>query len=137
MDASDLRVFEAVARLGAMNRAAAELNTVQSNVTARVRLLETGLGRPLFSRHRRGVARPPAGQRLLPYATRVAHLLADARRAVVDDGRPEGLLAIGSLETTAALRLPPILARYAATYPAVDLVLSTGTSAELVERVLH
>jgi DNA-binding transcriptional LysR family regulator len=40
MDAGDLRVFEAVARLGGMNRAAAELNTVQSNVTARVRQLE-------------------------------------------------------------------------------------------------
>ena len=34
MDAHDLRVFEAVARLGGMGRAAAELNTVQSNVTA-------------------------------------------------------------------------------------------------------
>ncbi len=38
MDAADLRVFEAVARLGGMNRAAGELNTVESNVTARVRL---------------------------------------------------------------------------------------------------
>src|SRR5690348_9151544 len=47
MDASDLRVFEAVARLGGMNRAAAELNTVQSNVTARIRALEDELGTPL------------------------------------------------------------------------------------------
>ena len=37
MDAADLRVFEAVARLGGVGRAAAELNTVQSNVTARIR----------------------------------------------------------------------------------------------------
>jgi DNA-binding transcriptional LysR family regulator len=29
-----------VARLGGMNRAAVELHTVQSNVTARIRLLE-------------------------------------------------------------------------------------------------
>ena len=43
MDAGDLRVFEAVARLGGMNRAAAELNTVQSNVTARIRQLEEKL----------------------------------------------------------------------------------------------
>ena len=55
MDASDLRFFEAVARLGGMNRAAAELNTVQSNVTARIRLLEEQLGVPLFQRHSRGV----------------------------------------------------------------------------------
>ena len=34
MDIADLKVFESVARLGGMNRAAAELNTVQSNITA-------------------------------------------------------------------------------------------------------
>ncbi len=136
MDASDLRFFEAVARLGGMNRAAGELNTVQSNVTTRIRLLEEELGMPLFHRHSRGVALTAAGRRLLPYAIRAGHLLADARRAVEDDGRPKGPLAIGSLETTAALRLPPILTAYAEAYPEVDLVLSTGTTGELVEQVL-
>jgi LysR family transcriptional regulator, cell division regulator len=67
MDAGDLRVFEAVARLGGMSRAAIELNTVQSNVTARVLLLEEELGTPLFHRHSRGVALTDAGRRLLPY----------------------------------------------------------------------
>jgi hypothetical protein len=43
MDAADLKVFEAVARHGSMNRAAAELNAVQSNVTARVRALSSSL----------------------------------------------------------------------------------------------
>ena len=37
MDAADLKVFAAVARIGGMNRAANELHTVQSNVTARAR----------------------------------------------------------------------------------------------------
>jgi LysR family transcriptional regulator, cell division regulator len=37
MNATDLKVFEAVARHGSINRVAAELNTVQSNVTGRVR----------------------------------------------------------------------------------------------------
>jgi DNA-binding transcriptional LysR family regulator len=137
MDASDLKVFEAVARLGGMNRAAAELNTVQSNVTARIRALEARLGTPLFYRHSRGVALTAAGRRLLPYAVRVQHLLQDARRAALDDGRPSGALAIGSLETTAALRLSPVLAAYAAAYPEVDLVLSTGTTSELIGAVLE
>lgn len=100
MDAAHLRVFEAVARQGGMNRAAEELHTVQSNVTARIRLLEEELGRPLFRRHSRGVALTAAGQRLLPYAVRVRQLLAEARRAVEDGGEPSGPLAIGSLETT-------------------------------------
>ncbi len=137
MDASDLRVFEAVARLGGMNRAAAELHTVQSNVSTRIRLLEEELGTPLFNRHSRGVTLAPAGQRLLPHAVKVAHLIEDARRAVRDDGLPKGPLTIGSLETTAALRLPPILANYVAAYPEVDLTLTTGTTSELVERVLE
>lgn len=137
MDAGDLKVFEAVARLGGMNRAAGELNTVQSNVTARIRLLEEQLGTPLFHRHSRGVALTAAGQRLLPYAVRVRQLLEDARRAVEDDGVPRGPLTLGSLETTAGLRLPPILAGYAAACPEVDLVLRTGTSASLIGEVLE
>jgi DNA-binding transcriptional LysR family regulator len=136
VDASDLRTFETVARLGSMNRAAVELNTVQSNVTTRIRLLEEEVGTPLFRRHARGVTLTAAGQRLLPYAERMAHLLADARRAAADDGTPRGRLVIGSLETTAALRLSPLLSGYAAAWPDVDLVLRTGTTAELIQQVL-
>ena len=136
MDIADLKTFEAVARLGGMNRAAAELHTVQSNVTARIRSLEQQLGSPLFQRHSRGVALTPAGRRLLPYAERIGRLMADARRAVADDGEPRGALNVGSLESTAALRLPQYLVAFADAHPAVDLVLVPGTTAEMVERVL-
>jgi DNA-binding transcriptional LysR family regulator len=136
VDIADLKTFEAVARLGGMNRAAAELHTVQSNVTARIRSLEQQLGSPLFQRHSRGVALTPAGRRLLPYAERIGRLMADARRAVADDGKPRGALNVGSLESTAALRLPKYLVAFADAHPAVDLVLVPGTTAEMVERVL-
>ncbi len=135
MDAGDLKVFEAVARLGAMNRAAAELNTVQSNVTARIRQLEEFLDTALFERHSRGVVLTAAGQRLLPYAHQVADLLAEARRAVADDGAPRGPLTIGTLETTAALRLSPLLAGFVERWPDVDLVLRTGTTDEMITAV--
>jgi DNA-binding transcriptional LysR family regulator len=136
MDTADLKVFEAVARTGGMNRAAAELHTVQSNVTARIRTLETELGCALFDRHSRGVSLTGAGERLLPYARQVASLLTDAARAARDDGQPRGPLIIGALETTAALRLSPLFARYTAACPEVDLALRPGTTAELIEAVL-
>jgi DNA-binding transcriptional LysR family regulator len=136
MDAGDLRIFEAVARLGGMNRAAAELNTVQSNVTARIRALEEELDVALFRRTSRGTALTAAGERLLPYAARVIQLLAEAKRAARDDGAPRGQLVVGSLETTAALRLTPLLASFVAAYPDVDLTLRTGTSCELIEGIL-
>ncbi len=137
MDTADLKVFEAVARTGGMNRAAAELHTVQSNVTARIRALEDELGCSLFDRHSRGVALTAAGQRLLPYARRLAWLVTDAIRAARDNGEPRGPLTIGSLETTAALRLSPFIARYAAACPEVDLALRPGTTAELIDAVLE
>ncbi|MBI3433677.1 MAG: LysR family transcriptional regulator [Proteobacteria bacterium] len=136
MDASDLRIFAMVAKYGGMNRAATALNTVQSNVTARIRSLESDLGVPVFVRSSRGVVLTSAGERLLPYAARVSGLLAEAARAARDDGTPRGPLCIGSLETTAALRLTPLLARYVAKFPEVDFMLKTGTSRELVEQVL-
>jgi DNA-binding transcriptional LysR family regulator len=137
MDAANLRVFEAVARLGNMSRAAQELNTVQSNVTARVRALEHELGVPLFHRTNRGVALTEAGQRLLPYAAQIGRLLADARRAAEDNGTPRGPLTIGSLESTAGIRLPRLLAAYAAAHPEVDLVLTPGDTSELIDRTLN
>jgi LysR family transcriptional regulator, cell division regulator len=136
VDAADLKVFEAVARLGSMRRAAGELNTVQSNVTSRIRALEYELGTALFQRHARGVSLTMAARRLLPYAARVRHVLNDACRAVRDDGTPAGSLVVGSLETTAAMRLAPLLAGYAAACPAVDLSLRTGTTCELIADVL-
>jgi DNA-binding transcriptional LysR family regulator len=66
MDASDLRVFEAVVRVGNITRASALLNAVQSNVTARIRSLEDELGGLLLHRHARGVRPTIAGRRLLP-----------------------------------------------------------------------
>jgi LysR family transcriptional regulator, cell division regulator len=86
MESGDLRVFEAVARLGSITAAAHELHTVQSNVTARIRSLENQLG-ALFRRHSRGVVVTTAGERLLPYAIKIAQLLKDAV-TVVDDNVP-------------------------------------------------
>jgi LysR family transcriptional regulator, cell division regulator len=137
MDATDLKVFEAVARHGSMNRAAAELNTVQSNVTARVRALELELGVLLFQRHARGVKLTPAGRRMLPFSARISKLLSDAKAAARDDGVPSGTLEVGTLETTAALRLPSILASFTKTYPKVRPVVTTGTTSSLIEDVVE
>ena len=137
MDAADLKFFEEVAQSGGMSRAAKKLNTVQSNVTRRIRTLESELNVSLFNRTGRGVSLTPAGEQLLPFAIRVARLIDEAARAISDDGRPKGSLVVGSLETTAALRLTPFLSQFVADFPEVDFSLKTGTSRELVEDVLE
>ena len=137
MDATDLKVFEAVVRLGSMNRAAAELNTVQSNVTARVRALELELGVILFQRHARGVKITPAGRRMLPFSARISKVFSDAKAAARDDGVPSGVLEVGTLETTAAIRLPSVLASFTKAYPKVRPVVTTGTTCSLIEDVVE
>src|ERR1700682_5945674 len=112
MEYGDLRVLETVARHGSMNRASVELNMVQSNVTARIRALEEQVGTPLFDRSRRDVMLSAAGERLLPYFVRFSALLKEAQEAACDDGTPRGNVRIVALETTAALRLPPVLIAY-------------------------
>jgi DNA-binding transcriptional LysR family regulator len=136
VELTDLLTFSAVARTGGITRAAEELNTVQSNVTQRVKALEAEIGTALFERHSRGMTLTGAGRRLLPYAQRMAALSREAMLAARDDGEPRGPLAIGSMETTAAVRLPALLADFHRRFPAVRLSLRTATTADLVAGVL-
>ena len=137
LDAKDLKVFETVVRCESMKRAAVELNTVQSNVTARIRHLEEELGALLFERRPNGMAVTPTGERLLPYAYEVLAAIANAKRAVNEMGEPSGTLLIGSRKSTSAVHLIPILSRYLGAYSKVDVRVRTETSPLLMAAVLE
>jgi DNA-binding transcriptional LysR family regulator len=135
MDLISLQIFKAVAEAGGITRAAARLHRVQSNITTRVKQLEASLGVQLFHRRRRRLELSAEGRTLLVYAERLLALSSEAR-AALRSGVPRGVLRIGSLESTAATRLPPVLSRYHLAYPEVRLELVTGTSGALVGKVL-
>jgi DNA-binding transcriptional LysR family regulator len=134
MDLAALEIFKAVVDHGGVNRAAERLHRVPSNVTTRIKQLEEKLGTQLFIRDGRRLALSAEGQVLLGYANRLLQLSAEARAAVCG-GPPRGKMTIGSLESTAAARLPAVLAKYHALYPEVELELVTGTSGALVSRL--
>ena len=134
MDLVELRIFKAVADLGGITRAAAALHRVQSNVTTRVKQLEERLGTQLFHRRGRKLVLSAEGKLLLGYAERLLQLSAEAQSAL--HGRaPQGVLKLGALESTAATRLPPVLARYHRLHPTVRLELVTGTTGALVDKL--
>jgi DNA-binding transcriptional LysR family regulator len=137
MDLHDLNVFATAARLGSVTKAAKSLATVQSNVTARIRLLERELAVQLFDRTHRGITLTPKGEQLLPYAQQMLALAENARAAMANPGDVQGVLRIGSLHSTASARLPDVLKTYALRHNRVDIGIETGTSAELVEKVLN
>jgi DNA-binding transcriptional LysR family regulator len=134
MDLVALSIFKAVAEQGGITKAAATLHRVQSNVTTRVKQLEERLGTRLFNRQGRKLVLTSEGKALLGYAERLLRLSAEAQAALKAHA-PHGVLKIGALESTAATRLPPMLARYHRNYPTVRLELVTGTSGALVDRV--
>lgn len=137
MDSRTLRQFLAVAETGSVSAAAGRLHTVQSNVTAHIKRLEAELGLPLFYRKPRGVELTPGGVVLLDYARQVLHLLEEAGKAVQNAGDGVGRLQLGTLETLAAVRLPPVLARFRRRFPQVALQLTTGSTEWLVGEILE
>lgn len=136
IDFLGLETFLAIGESGSITAAAQRLNCVQSAVTARLRKLEDGLGTSLADRHARGVTLTEAGERLMCYARRIAHLAEEAESAVSAAARPGERLRLGAMETTAAVRMPPILARLMADAPRVRLSLATGASDHLTREVL-
>jgi DNA-binding transcriptional LysR family regulator len=134
LDLATLDIFRTVAEEGSVTRAAERLRRVQSNVTTRVRQLEADLGTPLFLREGRRMALTPEGQVLLGYAHRLLALSEEARQALRPD-QPGGRLRLGSMESTAASRLPVPLARLHGQWPDVALELSTAPTRDLMERL--
>ena len=134
MNFSDLQVFKAVVDEGGIIKAARKLHRVPSNVTTRIKQLEASMGVTLFHRDRQRLHLSPTGELLLGYAERLLQLSEEAR-VVVSGASPQGTLKLGSLESTAASRLPALLSDFHRLYPDVRLELSTGTNDFLVDAV--
>jgi DNA-binding transcriptional LysR family regulator len=134
MDLVDLQVFKSVVDEGGIIKAARKLHRVPSSVTTRIKQLETSLGVTLFHRDRQRLHLSATGELLLSYAERLIQL-SDEARAVVSGRMPRGALKLGTLESTAASRLPRILADFHRLYPEVRLELTTGTNDDLMNKV--
>jgi len=77
----------------------------------------------------------PAGKLLLDYADRLLDLAQEARDAI-QDSDPRGVLRLGAMESTAAIRLPAPLFDFHQRYPQVQLELRTSETIGLSSGVL-
>lgn len=135
LDLRSLEIFRAVAIEGSVSGAARKLNRVQSNISTRIKQLEERFEKKLFLRQSRGLMLTPDGELLLTYAQRLLQLSAEASEAM-NERKPSGVFRIGTMESTAAARLPEILSRYHQLYPQVEIELETDTAGGLMERLL-
>ena len=135
---AQLEAFVEVARRGSLTRAAEALHVTQPALTARLKALEAELEAPLFVRLGRGMRLSEAGQAFLPYAERTLQEVSAGRQLVAELRRGgAGQLALGAAPAVSTYVLPPILKRFHAKHPNVQLAVRTGHSEEIVELVLR
>src|SRR5438876_3366330 len=136
MEVNQLRAFLKVAELRSFTQAAEALFFSQPAVTQQIESLEREVGEPLFERQGRRVTLPPAGQALYPFASRALALLAEGQAAVEEvRAGVAGRVTLAAGPTTTIFALPPALAAFRLDCPGVQLLVQTGTSREVTERV--
>jgi len=121
-----LRIFVAVADALSYRRAALNLGLSASAVSQAVRRLEAQLGVPLLLRSTRSVALSAAGQQLLDQTRPALQSLATAFTglgALRDE--LSGTLRLSVPRSAARLLLTPIVARFVAVHPGVQVELCT------------
>jgi DNA-binding transcriptional LysR family regulator len=120
LDLDVMTMIVAVADTGTISRAAEVVHRSQSAVSMQIKTLEAALGKPLFVRKPRSVVPTQDGEVLLTYARRMLALRDEAWAAVV---RPDvtGRVSIGVPDDYASSLLPPILKKFSATYPKVEI----------------
>ena len=124
MDIHALKAFATVAATGSFSQAAEHLCLTQPAVSKRIAALEHQLDVRLFDRIGRKVLLTEAGETLLPRVGRILAELEDGRRALANlSGRVAGRLTVGTSHHIGLHRLPPVLRRFTARYPEVELDL--------------
>lgn len=135
MDMLLLRTFLAVDETGNFSAAAERLHCVQSNVTARIRKLEMHFGQPVFLRDKAGARLTGFGELLKQRATTLLNEFDRAERELLEAAGPAAPLILGSMETTAAARLPAILKELRGRVPKAQVTLHTGPTSDLLSKV--
>ncbi|MEG3640128.1 LysR family transcriptional regulator [Magnetococcus sp. PR-3] len=136
MELLALKTFQAVVEEGGVLAASRRLNTVQSNVTSRIKRLEEEFGTPLFFRQGRGLTLSPSGKVLLEYSHQLLQLARQTSSALMQVGESCGQLRIGTKECFAAVHLPTILKHVKDHLPDLGLHVQSSPSVELIKQVL-
>ena len=137
MDFDQVRTVIEIAKHKSFSRAAEHLYRTQPAISKQVRSLEQELGQRLFLRTGRQVELTPAGRILLEHCEQLAELRRQAQEALQRMAvAPRGRLAIGANEATSLYVLPPVFARFHASYPDIRLRIHRNFTRKLVERVL-
>ncbi len=133
---ADLEMLLALVRGRSLGGAAARLKVDASTVFRSIKRIEKDLGELLFERSRQGYQPTELARELAGYAERIESQLQEAREvASKSGGEPAGVLRITTTDTILHGLLLPLMNRFAAMYPKIDVELvATNALANLSQR---
>ena len=131
-----LHGFATAIELGSFSAAAQRLDLTQPAVSLQVRQLEKRLGTPLVERAGRVLRPTAAGAELLAHVGRIDAAVSDALDAVARhaDGTA-GCVRLGTGATACIFLLPPVLRSLRQRFAGLEITVSTGNTADIVQAV--
>jgi DNA-binding transcriptional LysR family regulator len=128
-----LRIFAQVIELGSFSAAAERGGVTQPAVSLQIRQLERRFGLKLVERVGRRAGPTAAGLELLTHIRVIDAALAQAEQAMTAHAsQVSGRIRLGTGATACTYLLPPILAQLRRRFPALDIVASTGNTADML-----
>lgn len=136
MDLRDLKTFLHLAESRHFGRSARAMHVSPSTLSRQIQRLEEQLNQPLFVRDNRTVTLTEAGEQLRQFAQQTMLQYQQMRHTLGQQGPSlSGELHLFCSVTAAYSHLPPILDRFRAEHPSVEIKLTTGDAADAVEKV--
>lgn len=136
-DPLDLRLFQAVAQLSSLTRAAETQHISLPAASARIKALEAHAGVPLLLREARGVSLTPAGEAFLHHARAILRQTEELRAELFEYARGlRGHVRIHANTTAVTDILPAVLPTFLKANPKVNVELKEKQNPEIALGVL-
>ncbi|GAB0167926.1 LysR family transcriptional regulator [Lysinibacillus sp. CTST325] len=129
MDIENMKAFVSVAELKSISAAAAKLNHLQSNMTAKIKKIENHYNQELFIRNSKGVTLTKDGEELYHQFKRILFLWEETENMMK---KHEEKLRVGTMISMGGTQISQALNALYQTYPNLSVTLKTG-STEYIE----
>jgi DNA-binding transcriptional LysR family regulator len=130
-----LMVFEAVARLGSVTRAAEELHLAQPTVSTQIKKLSEALGLTLFEQRGRQLHLTAAGRALLSTCEELMDVLVRSEAKLAELRAPQAEVIRIAAVPGARHLAARLLSAFCVRYPGVQATLQLADRAEILERL--
>lgn len=134
LDIENMLAFVTVAELKSISAAASSMSHLQSNMTAKIKKIESHYQQQLFIRSSRGMELTPEGGKLYKQYKKMLLLWEETEQEM---NQQEVKLRLGTMQSTIGREITAALANLYKKYPALSVTLKTGTTENIEEELMQ